>query len=204
MEIVLAVAAIVGISLIAVPRLRRRRGTRVGPNARKQWTTTAAARRNRPPAEAETRNGWSTRQPAAAAAGGAGTASAVAVESYDEWDDDLDWGGETAVAAAVTPTAPLPESDLDWQMPGENGNGAVTEPDEETVWDDWADAEEPVNGNGVALPANGNGTPPAADDVVAPPANGNSTPVAWAGPAPPVARQTRSSSSRSTRSSASA
>jgi hypothetical protein len=122
MEIVLALAAIVGISLIAVPRLRRRKRVRVRPNAGKQWTTTAAARRNRRPAHA--RNGWSTSRTAAATAG-AGTASAVATDAYDEWDDDLDWGGVTA-----PPAAPPPQSDLDWQLPNGNGhsNGAVTEP----------------------------------------------------------------------------
>jgi hypothetical protein len=176
MEIVLALAAVVGISLIAVPRLRRRSRTRVRPNAGKQWTTTAAARRNRGPAAATTRNGWSTHR--TAAAGGAGTASAVATEPYDEWDDDLDWGGETAVAASATaPSAPLPESDLDWQMPGENGNDAVTEPDAETEWDDWADAESRANGNGT--PAADVAPPAPADDEVAP-VNGNgvATPAA--------------------------
>ena len=86
----------------------------------------------------------------------------VATETYDEWDDDLDWGGETAVADAppAAPAAPLPESDLDWQVPGERNGGAVAEPAEEPMWDDWADAEEPANGNGngvVAPPVNGNG-----------------------------------------------
>ena len=176
MEIVLALAAIVGISLIAVPRLRRRSRARVRPNARKQWTTNASARRNRRPATA--RAGWSTRRTAAA---GAGAATAVATEPYDEWDDDLDWGGETAVAAPpVAPAAPLPESDLDWQTPGQNGNGSVAEPDEETVWDDWADAEEPpVNGNGVAPPVTADAAPPApVEDEASPPVNGSSTPAA--------------------------
>ena len=102
-------------------------------------------------------------------------ATAVATEPYDEWDDDLDWGGETAVAAPpVAPPAPAgPESDLDWQMPGQNGNGngngAVAEPDEETVWDDWADAEEPANGNGAVADV-----PPAPveEDVTFTPVNG--------------------------------
>jgi hypothetical protein len=179
MEIVLALAAVVGISLIAVPRLRRRSRARVRPDAGKQWTTTAAARRNRRPATGNARSGWATRRTAAAAAG-AGTVSAVATEPYDEWDDDLDWGGETAVAAPPTaPSAPLPESDLDWQMPGQDGNGAVAEPDEETVWDDWADTEEPAangNGNGVAPPVPAD-VAPAADveppAPAAPPLNGN-------------------------------
>ena len=166
MEIVLALAAIVGISLIAVPRLRRRSRGRVRANAGKQWTTTAAARRNRRPAAAGARaRGSRGARRAAAATAGTGTATAVATETYDEWDDDLDWGGETAVAAAppAAPTAPLPESDLDWQMPGERNGGAVAEPAEEPMWDDWADAEEPVNGNGngvVAPPVNGNGAAP--------------------------------------------
>ena len=45
MEIVLALAAIVGISLIAVPRLRRRGHGQVRANAGKQWTASHAARR---------------------------------------------------------------------------------------------------------------------------------------------------------------
>ena len=54
-------------------------------------------------------------------------------------------------------------------MPGERNGGAVAEPAEEPMWDDWADAEEPVNGNGngngvVAPPVNGNGTAPPVDD----------------------------------------
>jgi hypothetical protein len=131
MEIVLALAAVVGISLIAVPRLRRRSRGRVRADAGKQWTTTAAARRRRPAtAGAGSRSNWSGRRTAAAAAGGT-TATALATEPYDEWDDDLDWGGETAVVAPPAgPAAPLPESDLDWQLPGEadhaaNGNGAA-------------------------------------------------------------------------------
>ena len=171
MEIVLALAAIVGISLTTVPRLRRRSRRRVRANAGKQWATTAAARRHRRPAAARTRGAQGTRR--AAAAGGSGAATAVATETYDEWDDDLDWGGETAVAAAppAAPAAPLPESNLDWRMPGEPNGGAVAEPAEEPMWDDWADAEEPGNGNGngvVALPVNGEGAAPPVDD--APPA----------------------------------
>ncbi|MEO8689867.1 MAG: hypothetical protein ABI611_16845, partial [Solirubrobacteraceae bacterium] len=158
------------------------------PDAGKQWATTAAARRNRHPAAAKSRDGWSTRRSATAAAG-AGTVAAVASEPYDEWDDDLDWGGETAVAAppapAVPPTgppAPRPQSDLNWEMPGGNGNGngdgAVAEPDEDTEWDDWADAEQPVNGNGngVAPPVASEPAPPAPAEDVAPPVNGNGTP----------------------------
>jgi hypothetical protein len=156
MEIVLALAAIVGISLITVPRFRRRSRGRVRADAGKQWTTTAAARRRAHPtaAGARPRAGWGTRRTAAAAAG-TGAATAVATDSYDEWDDDLDWG-DTAVATPPAPEPPpaLPESDLDWQLPGRNG--ASAEPEAEPEWEDSTAVEEPAstNGNGaVAEPA---------------------------------------------------
>jgi hypothetical protein len=155
MEIVLALAAVVGISLIAVPRLRRRSRGRVRADAGKQWTTTAAARRR--PAAA--RSGWDGRRTAAAAGGT--TATALATEPYDEWDDDLDWGGETAVATPPAgPPAPLPESDVDWHLPGEAEGDAVAESAEEPQWDDWPEADHSANGNG-------NGTAPPVDDVPA-------------------------------------
>jgi hypothetical protein len=146
MEIVLALAAVAGISLIAVPRLRRRSRSRVRADAGKQWTTSTAARRRRPAATggARSRSGWGSRRTAAAAAGGT-TATAIATEPYDEWDDDLDWGDTAVAAPPAGPAAPLPESDLDWQLPGE----AVAEPAEEPEWDDHAASG---NGNGVAPP----------------------------------------------------
>jgi len=45
MEIALALAGLLAISLIVVPRLRRRGGGRVRANAGKQWTASHAARR---------------------------------------------------------------------------------------------------------------------------------------------------------------
>src|SRR3954451_2067508 len=91
MEIALSAAAVLGISLIAVPRLRRRGRRGVRPDATKQWAATAAARR---------------RPVAAAAAGGAGGFGA---EPYDDWDDDLGWG-DTAVTESAPhgDTAPAP------------------------------------------------------------------------------------------------
>ena len=51
-------------------------------------------------------------------------------------------------------------------MPGEINGGAVAEPAEEPKWDDWADAEEPGNGNGVvASPVDGAAAAPPVDDV---------------------------------------
>ena len=152
MEIVLALAAIVGISLIAVPRLRRRSRGRVRADAGKQWATTAAARRHRRPAAAGART-----HGARAAPPRPPPAPARRPRSRPRPTTS---GTTTSTGAArppsrAAPTAPLPESDLDWQMPGERNGGAVAEPAEEPLWDDWADAEEPVNGNGngVGRPA---------------------------------------------------
>src|SRR5215207_8922456 len=123
MEIVLALAAVVGISLIAIPRVRRRKRGHVRAKAGKQWGTTSRgpARANGRAQDSRLRSRGRT---AAVAAGAGASATYGAADQELDWDDDLDWGGDTAVAA---PPPPAPVED-------------------EPVWDDWAD--EHANGNG--------------------------------------------------------
>ena len=148
MEIVLALAAIAGSSLIAVPRLRRRGHGQVRANAGKQWTASHAARRRRGSASGQASTSRLSSRTAAVATG-AGSA-AYASDADLDWDDDLGWGGDTAVAT--------PERDEQvWDEPPANGavtaepqatNGstpaAPVTPDQ-PVWNDWDEPawEEP-------------------------------------------------------------
>src|SRR3954468_3770360 len=125
MEIAFALAGLLAISLIVVPRLRRRGRGRVQANAGKQWTASHAARRPGANGRATgsrlpSRN---TRTAAVAAAGAGGTGIAYATDAGLDWDDALGWGGDTAVAdpppsepaAASTSTPALDEpSSSDW------------------------------------------------------------------------------------------
>src|SRR4051794_6517455 len=116
MEIAFALAGLLAISLIVVPRLRRRGGGRVRANAGKQWTASHAARRR----GASGRGGGSrlgARNPrtGAVAGGGGGTGVAYTTDADLDGDDDLGWGGDTAVG---DPPAPV-----EYQEPATNGNG---------------------------------------------------------------------------------
>jgi len=132
MEIVLALAAILGISIIVVSRLRRRGRGGVRANAGKQWTTSHAARRR--PANGRVSGSClrSRQQRTAAVDTGAGAGAAYATSDGDlVSDDDLEWGGDTAVASPPPPPALAPV-------------------DDEPVWDDWDECEEhATNGNGA-------------------------------------------------------
>src|SRR3954454_13558329 len=116
MEIVLALAGLLALSLIVVPRLRRPRRGRVRANAGKQWTASHAARRR----GASGRTAGSrlrARNPrtAAVAAGAGGTGVAYTADADLDWDDDIGWGGDTAVA---DPPAPV-----EYEESPTNGNG---------------------------------------------------------------------------------
>src|SRR4051795_2388094 len=151
MEIAFALAGLLAISLIVVPRLRRRGGGRVRANAGKQWTASHAARRRGASGRAAGSR-LRSRNPrtAAVAAGAGGTGVAYPADADLDWDDALGWGADTAVA---DPPAPV-----EYQEPATNGNGngavttdppaagndAAPAPVEEPLWDDWAEPDEPA------------------------------------------------------------
>ncbi len=118
MEIAFALAGLLAISLIVVPRLRRRGGGRVRANAGKQWTASHAARRRGASGRAAGSR-LRSRNPrtAAVAASAGGTGVAYATDADLDWDDDLGWGGDTAVA---DPPAPVV-----YEEPSTNGNGTA-------------------------------------------------------------------------------
>jgi hypothetical protein len=90
MEIAFALAGLLAISLIVVPRLRRRGGGRVRANAGKQWTASHAARRRGASGRAAGSR-LRSRNPrtAAVAAGASGTGVAYATDADLDWDDDI-------------------------------------------------------------------------------------------------------------------
>jgi hypothetical protein len=119
MEIVLVIAAVLGLALLIVPRVRRRGAARVRRNAGKQWTATAASRRRR-------------RSPALAMA--VGSATVAPPDAEEEWDDDLSWDGlgTTGKGTPLVERAPPP-----WAT-----NGATAPPVAEPAEDEEAGAAE--------------------------------------------------------------
>ena len=133
MEIVLVLAAVVGISLIAVPRLRRRNRARMRPTRQAVGDDRRGAPQPARPdgaAPAGARGGPRGRHRP-------GTASAVATETYDEWDDDLDWGGETAVAAPPA-RRPRAAAGVRSRLAAAGRQWQRAAPAEDAMWDDAA------------------------------------------------------------------
>ena len=117
MEIAFALAGLLAISLIVVPRLRRRGGGRVRANAGKQWTASHAARRRGASGRTAGSRLRSRNPRTAAVAAGAGGAVAYTTDADLDWDDDLGWGGDTAVADPPPP--------VEYEAPSTNGNGTA-------------------------------------------------------------------------------
>jgi hypothetical protein len=115
MEVVLLVVAVIGIALVVVPRLQRRRSRPTSPVTR---SPSVRRRRSAPVAVAAS---WTPSGPAAA--------------EDDGWDDDLGWEGVNSPAfASEAPSAgrwrPADaqddetwDDDLGWEGVGSNGSG---------------------------------------------------------------------------------
>ena len=155
MEVVLLVVAVIGIALVVVPRLQRRRSTSVRRPA--SVSRRASVRRRRSAAVAAPVASW--------------TPSGPAPVEDDGWDDDLGWEGVDS---------PAPDTREEWERwrdrePGYEASPAAEVPsverwraadtDDDETWDDdlgWEGEDQrvassnghgPLNGNGV------NGTP---------------------------------------------
>src|SRR3954452_8730002 len=149
MEVVLLLVAIVGVALIAVPRLQARRSGR-RPSRRKRAVTRAAVVT---PVAAS----W-TPEPAS---------------DEDAWDDDLGWEGQDSAAPARDEwnrwrdsQAPSPESpelpSMDRWRERAASTGDWLEDDDGLGWE--GEALTPPNRNGHTEPA---GSPPSAGDIAA-------------------------------------
>src|SRR4051794_12112295 len=160
MEVVVLLVAIVGVALIAIPRVRRRKaGNRTSPRKRTSTQVVAAAA-----------------VPASSAASWAPPAG----QELDAWEDDLGWEGESEAAAdddareawadwrstALTPepAASAPEVEPEVQeLPSVERWRARAEQDDEWVEDDddglgWEGEDEPPAPPGLW---NGDGASPA-------------------------------------------
>ena len=181
MEIAFALAGLLAISLIVVPRLRRRGGGRVRANAGKQWTASHAARRRGASGRAAGSR-LRSRNPrtaaVAAGAGGTGVAYATDARSGLGRRHRLGWrhrGRGPAAGGRGRPRVGGAGHERQRQRRGDGrrsagdhgaprANGA-TAPVEEPLWDDWSELDEPAPEDPAPEPT---ADEPSAPEVTAP------------------------------------